>query len=87
MGTGVQGKSVERIRDIFLDYQYRLQNNSAGYYDTKAKALSQMEGILNETDDSGLNSVLNSFWNSLQELSNNTNEDSARSVVAQKGKL
>lgn len=53
MGTGVQGKSVERIRDIFLDYQYRLQNNSAGYYDTKAKALSQMEGILNETDDSG----------------------------------
>ncbi|MCY8131513.1 flagellar basal body protein, partial [Bacillus spizizenii] len=77
MGTGVQGKSVERIRDIFLDYQYRLQNNSAGYYDTKAKALSQMEGILNETDDSGLNSVLNSFWNSLQELSNNTNEDSA----------
>lgn len=64
MGTGVQGKSVERIRDIFLDYQYRLQNNSAGYYDTKAKALSQMEGVLNETDDSGLNSVLNSFWDS-----------------------
>ncbi|WEY93809.1 flagellar hook-associated protein FlgK [Bacillus subtilis] len=85
MGTGVQGKSVERIRDIFLDYQYRLQNNSAGYYDTKAKALSQMEGVLNETDDSGLNSVLNSFWNSLQELSNNTNEESARSVVARKG--
>ncbi|MBC3756745.1 FlgK family flagellar hook-associated protein, partial [Bacillus pumilus] len=76
---------VERIRDIFLDYQYRLQNNSAGYYDTKAKALSQMEGVLNETDDSGLNSVLNSFWNSLQELSNNTNEESARSVVARKG--
>lgn len=61
MGTGVEAKSVERIRDSFLDYQYRLQNNNSGYYDTRAKALGQMEGVMNETDDSGLSSVLNSF--------------------------
>ncbi|MCY8485442.1 flagellar hook-associated protein FlgK [Bacillus atrophaeus] len=85
IGTGVEAKSVERIRDSFLDYQYRLQNNNSGYYDTRANALGQMEGVMNETDDSGLSSVLNSFWKSLQELTNNSNEDSARSVVSQKG--
>ncbi|MDA1476560.1 flagellar hook-associated protein FlgK [Bacillus changyiensis] len=85
MGTGVEVGSVERVRDSFLDYQYRLQGTNAGYYTTKVDAFSQMEGIMNDLDNTGLNSVLNSFWNSIQELTNNANESSARSVVAQKG--
>ncbi|MGN9866765.1 flagellar hook-associated protein FlgK [Bacillus swezeyi] len=86
MGTGVEVGSVERIRDSFLDYQYRTQNTKGGYYNAKVDAFHQMEGIMNELNGSGLNSVLNSFWNSIQELTNNAHEPSARSVVAQKGK-
>ncbi|GIN65048.1 flagellar hook-associated protein FlgK [Bacillus sonorensis] len=85
MGTGVEVGSVERVRDSFLDYQYRSHSTNAGYYNSKVDAFAQMEGIMNELDDSGLNSVLNSFWNSIQELTNNAHEPSARSVVAQKG--
>ena len=85
MGTGVEVGAVERVRDSFLDYQYRTQNTNYGYYDSKAGALAQMENIMNELKDSGLNNVLNSFWKSIQELTSNANESSARSVVAQKG--
>ncbi|MCY7799362.1 flagellar hook-associated protein FlgK [Bacillus haynesii] len=85
MGTGVEIGSVERIRDSFLDYQYRTQNTKAGYYNAKVDAFNQMEGIMNELNDTGLNKVLNSFWNSIQELTNNAHEPSAASVVGQKG--
>ncbi|WP_218834363.1 FlgK family flagellar hook-associated protein, partial [Pseudomonas aeruginosa] len=40
---------------------------------------------MNELNDTGLNKVLNSFWNSIQELTNNAHEPSAASVVGQKG--
>lgn len=86
MGTGVEIGSVERVRDSFLDYQYRTQNTKAGYYNAKVDAFNQMEGIMNELNDTGLNKVLNSFWNSIQELTNNAHEPSAASVVAQKGR-
>ncbi|ETB71744.1 flagellar hook-associated protein FlgK [Bacillus sp. CPSM8] len=85
MGTGVEIGSVERVRDSFLDYQYRTQNTKAGYYNAKVDAFNQMEGIMNELNDTGLNKVLNSFWNSIQELTNNAHEPSAASVVGQKG--
>src|SRR5690625_1187975 len=54
MGTGVQVGTVERIRNQFLDYQFRTENSKSGYWDTKADALSRMEELLNEPSDSGL---------------------------------
>ncbi|BBP92614.1 hypothetical protein BsIDN1_62320 [Bacillus safensis] len=53
MGTGVQVGTVERIRDSFLDLQYRDHNNNLSYYSTKSDALSQMEGVMNDLTDEG----------------------------------
>jgi len=85
IGTGVEAGSVQRIRNQFLDTQYRSQNTLAGYWETKADALSRMENILNEPSDTGLSASMDQFWQSLQDLSANPTNDGARAVVAQRG--
>src|SRR5690625_1752126 len=82
MGTGVQVGTVERIRNQYLEYQFRTENSKTGYWDTKADALSRMEDLLNEPSDSGLSKTMSQFWDSLQELSVNPTNSGARSVVA-----
>lgn len=86
MGTGVQIGSIQRIRDDFLDKQYRSENNRAGYWDTKSAALSRVEELLNEPSDSGLSKVLDNFWESLQDLGVEPNNSGARSVVVERGR-
>ncbi|WP_419882285.1 flagellar hook-associated protein FlgK [Peribacillus sp. B-H-3] len=87
MGTGVQAGSVQRIRDSFLDTQYRGESNKVGYYGTLSDSLSKMEGIMNEPSDSGLQSTMEKFWNSLQTLSSNPENSGARDVVAANGQM
>ncbi|OIK11430.1 flagellar hook-associated protein FlgK [Bacillus sp. MUM 13] len=87
MGTGVQAGSVQRIRDSFLDTQYRGESNKVGYYGMLSDSLSKMEGIMNEPSDSGLQSTMEKFWNSLQTLSSNPENSGARDVVAANGQM
>lgn len=85
IGSGVQPGSIQRIRDQFLDVQYRNQTSKAGYYEQRAAALSQMESIINEPTKSGLANTMEQFWNSLEDLSTNPASTGTRAVVAQNG--
>ncbi|XJZ26953.1 flagellar hook-associated protein FlgK [Bacillota bacterium Lsc_1132] len=85
MGTGVKAESVQRIRESFLDVQYRGENNKLGYWQTRSDALSKMESIMNEPSDSGLSTVMDQFWQSLQDLAVDPTNAGARSVVRQRG--
>lgn len=85
MGTGVEAGSIERVRDSFLDLQYRGENNKLGYWEARADALKKMEEIMNEPSDSGLAKTMDQFWQALQDLSTNPENDGARSVVRQRG--
>ncbi|WP_102707517.1 flagellar hook-associated protein FlgK [Terribacillus saccharophilus] len=84
-GTGVQAGSIERIRNSYLDAQYRSQTGTAAYWSMKSEALNRMEGVINEPSDTGLSAVLDDFWSSLQDLSSTPEESGARSVALQKG--
>lgn len=85
IGTGVKAGSVDRIRVDYLDVQYRTENSQSGYWQTRANALGRIESLMNEPSDTGLASVLNDFWASLQDLSVNPDNSGARSVVIQRG--
>lgn len=85
MGTGVQAGSVQRVREGFLDQQFRGENNKLGYWNSRADSLSKMEDIMNEPSDTGLSAALGQFWQSLQDLSVDPENDGARSVVLQRG--
>ncbi|WLV23982.1 flagellar hook-associated protein FlgK [Aciduricibacillus chroicocephali] len=86
IGQGVKAGTVQRMRDSFLDTQYRSQTSRASYWSTKTDALSRMESVMNEiSGGDGLNKVLDDFWKSLQSLSTNATNSGARDVVANKG--
>ncbi|TCT20452.1 flagellar hook-associated protein 1 FlgK [Melghiribacillus thermohalophilus] len=85
MGTGVEVGSIQRIRDQFLDIQYRNENNKFGYWEARSAALEQMEEIMNEPSEYGLSKTLDRFWQSLQDLSANPEDSGARSVALERG--
>src|SRR5690625_874375 len=85
LGTGVEIGVVERIRNQFLDFQFRAENSRLGYFDTKSDALSRLENLLNEPSDTGLTHIMDRFWQSLQDLATNPDNSGAREVVAERG--
>ncbi|MBO1511747.1 flagellar hook-associated protein FlgK [Metabacillus bambusae] len=85
MGTGVEAGNVQRIRESFLDTQYRSENNKLGYWESRADALEKMEEIMNEPSDSGLAASLDQFWQSLQDLALDPTNSGARAVVRERG--
>ncbi|GAA0484850.1 flagellar hook-associated protein FlgK [Salinibacillus aidingensis] len=85
IGQGVEAGSVQRVRDQFIDLQYRAENNKTGYWESRADALSQMEQIMNEPSETGLSDTMDQFWQSLNDLAGNPEDSGARSVVQQRG--
>ncbi|MCM3791475.1 flagellar hook-associated protein FlgK [Domibacillus indicus] len=84
MGTGVEAGSVQRIRDAFVDVQYRNENNKLGYWSERADALTKVEDIINEPSEQGLAKTFNELWDSLQTLGGSPTNDGARSVVIER---
>src|SRR5690625_3880548 len=68
LGTGVEAGSIQRIRDSFVDHQFRQESNKLGYWESRSQAISQMEDVLNEPSHYGLQKSLSLFWQSLQDL-------------------
>ncbi|WP_336822030.1 flagellar hook-associated protein FlgK [Sporosarcina sp. USHLN248] len=85
LGTGVEAGSIQRIRDSFIDQQYRQEANKLGYWGARSNAISQMEDILTEPSQYGLQKSLSEFWQSLEDLSVNPENGGARKVVNQRG--
>ncbi|RHW39938.1 flagellar hook-associated protein FlgK [Lysinibacillus yapensis] len=85
IGTGVEAGSVQRIRDSFIDKQYRQEATKLGYWEARSQSITEMEDILTEPSDYGLAQSLNDFYNSLQDLNVNPEDGGARAVVVQRG--
>jgi flagellar hook-associated protein 1 FlgK len=84
IGTGVQYDDIVRIRDSYLDTQYRRENQSLGEWQTRQANFDTIEQILNEPSDNGLQSVMNDFWNSWETLNRDPSLLSARVDVVGK---
>lgn len=85
LGTGVEAGSIQRVRENFLDVQYRGESQKLGYWQARSEALVKMEEIMNEPSEEGLAKTLDRFWQSLQDLAVNPSNSGARSVVRQRG--
>ncbi|MEH7225050.1 flagellar hook-associated protein FlgK [Bacillus sp. JJ1566] len=85
VGTGVEAGTIQRVRESFLDLQFRGENTKNGYWEARTNAISKMEDILNEPSETGLAKTMDQFWQSLQDLSVNPENKGARAVVAQRG--
>lgn len=81
IGTGVDVTSYRRIRDSFLDLQFRAQNMQAGYGSARADALEQAEMRLAEPGENGISARLSSFWSSWSDLANTPESGAARAAL------
>ncbi len=85
MGTGVEAADLKRYRDRFLDRQFRNESTALGHWETKERALREVEAIMAEPTEAGLRAVMDQFWRSLQDLANDPDSSSARALVRERG--
>jgi flagellar hook-associated protein 1 FlgK len=62
VGTGVQIQQITRLRDAFLDEQYRNQNQFVGEWTVKQNVMEKISAIVNEPSSSGISTALKNFW-------------------------
>lgn len=83
VGTGVIVTAMRRFRDAFLDLQIRQETQTLKMATTQRDILRQIEMVLPEPSDSGLSGLLDRFWNSWDDLSNEPQSPSLRAGVRQ----
>ena len=85
VGVGVDIQQTRQIRHKFLDSIYRYENSKADYWYIRAQTFSEVENILGEPVNMGLQSLLNRYWDAWQELSKDPSSLATRSLVRQLG--
>jgi flagellar hook-associated protein 1 FlgK len=86
LGTGVDVVGYKRIRDSFLDLQFRAQSMQVGAGQTRTAALDQAELRLAEPGDNGIAARLNSFWSSWADLANAPDSGAAKQALIEDAK-
>src|SRR3954469_17569187 len=83
LGTGVDVQGFRRIRDSFLDSQYRAQNTNLNDWQARADSLDSAELSLQEPGENGINSQLAKFWNAWSDVSKSPSDLSAKQALVQ----
>src|ERR1700677_411446 len=87
LGAGVSVSTITRIRNDYLDAQYRTQNSALSAATAQAEVLGQAQAAFNEPSAAGIASQLSNFWNAWNALANSpTNEgEAAKQAVVEAG--
>src|SRR4029077_14731638 len=64
-GTGVSVIAYQRVRDSFLDLQYRAQSMVQGQAQATNDGLNNVQNALNEPGTNGISNLLQQYWSSL----------------------
>jgi flagellar hook-associated protein 1 FlgK len=85
LGTGVTIETYTRIRNSYLDAQYRTQNSAASGAATQAEELEQAESAFNEPSSAGISTQLSNFWAAWNSLSQAPTSEAAKEGVVAAG--
>lgn len=80
-GFGVDASDVNRVRDVFMDFQARQALGTKGQYDQYSQTISQAEVVFNDPSDDGLGALLGQFWSSWQDVVTNPESSAARTTL------
>jgi flagellar hook-associated protein 1 FlgK len=86
LGTGVSVTTITRIRNTYLDAQYRTQNSALSAASTQAEILERAQSAFNEPSSAGIASQLSNFWNAWNDLATSPTSEAAKEAVAAAGK-
>ncbi|MGO9488553.1 MAG: flagellar hook-associated protein FlgK [Solirubrobacteraceae bacterium] len=85
LGTGVTVETITRIRNSYLDSQYRTQNSALSSAATQAEELTQAQGAFNEPSSAGLADQLSAFWSAWTSLADSPTSEAAKEGVVAAG--
>ncbi|MDP8943021.1 MAG: flagellar hook-associated protein FlgK [Actinomycetota bacterium] len=87
LGTGVDVVAYRRIRDGFLDLQYRAQNMALGEQEARSRSLDQAELAFGEPSDTGLSALLGKLWSAWGDVANAPESTAARQAVVDQARI
>ncbi len=87
LGSGVSPGDLLRTRQRFAETALWRENAGLAKYEQSETMLQQVESIFGDASSGGLSNVLSEFWNSWNDLANDPESDSLRSLVKNKGQL
>src|SRR3954467_5534668 len=85
LGAGVDVQAYRRVRDNFLDLQYRGQASVVGEQQARSDALDRAELTLAEPGANGLSKRLSEFWDSWSALAGAPSDPAAQGALLAKG--
>lgn len=84
LGTGVTIDQIARLRDKFLDLQYREELQTWGKWKVKEVVYQRIQEFFNEPSDSSIRQSFDEFWAALQSLQTNPEDPALRESVREK---
>lgn len=81
LGTGVDTLSITQVRNEFLDFKYRSEVVSMGYWEAKQQGLGFIEAIFNEPSKTGITTVMDELFKAFEELSKTPESQTTRALV------
>ncbi len=85
LGTGVSVATITRIRNDYLDAQYRTQNGALSGASTQSEVLQQAQAAFNEPSSAGIASRLSAFWTAWNSLADSPTSEAAKEGVVAAG--
>ncbi len=86
IGTGSKVKDVQRIRDAFLDVQYRQANSNLGFWDEVNTQFQYIQQLMGMPGDEGLRSQYDKFWKAAQQVATTPSSVGAKAEFIQSAK-
>ncbi|NGZ76125.1 flagellar hook-associated protein FlgK [Saccharibacillus alkalitolerans] len=81
LGSGVEASAIVRVRDSYLDDQFRGENAGIGSWTVRQETLSKLEAIVNEPSNTGLSAVMNNFWSAWSDFSKDPQDITNRKII------
>jgi flagellar hook-associated protein 1 FlgK len=83
IGTGVEVTSITRIRESFLDNQYRNNSQDQGKLSIQADTLGKLESIFNEPSTTGIQTLVDNYWKSWSDLAQDPENVTGRQILSE----
>jgi flagellar hook-associated protein 1 FlgK len=80
-GNGVDAHDVNRVRDVFLDYQARQVFGTKAQYAAFSGALARSEVVFNDPADDGLSALFGAFWAAWHDVVSAPESSAARTTL------
>ena len=78
LGQGMYASSIERIRDEFLDFQFRDNQSMLGYWEKINDLYDSIQNYISEPNSSGIRSAMDTFFTNMQAVQGSPEDLSAR---------